>query len=172
MWGSTAPIPIHMVQKHTPNIIQLYTDGSSRGNPGRGGYAAILSYQGHEKKLSGAFRKTTNNRMELLAVIKGLEAITKPAQQVTVYADSKYVVNPITQGWLTSWEKKGFVKKKNIDLWQRFLQVYRHHRVRMVWVRGHAGHPYNERCDQLATQAVLNGPWAIDKGYESLSTPT
>lgn len=149
-------------------MIKLYTDGSSRGNPGPGGYGAILTYQGHEKMLSGAFRTTTNNRMELLAVIKGLEAITKDAQEVMVYADSKYVVNAVMQGWLNAWERQGFKKKKNIDLWKRFLKVYRRHNVKIKWVQGHAGHVYNERCDQLATQAALNGPWEIDEGYEAL----
>ena len=146
-------------------MITLYTDGSSRGNPGPGGYGAILIYQGHEKELSGGYRLTTNNRMELLAVIKGLEALKKPNQEVMVYADSQYVVNAVAKGWLVSWEKKGFEKKKNVDLWQRFLRLYRVHRVQMVWVEGHAGHVYNERCDVLATQAALRGPWEEDKGY-------
>jgi ribonuclease HI len=149
-------------------MITLYTDGSARGNPGPGGYGTILAYNGHEKELSGGFRITTNNRMELLAVIKGLEALKKPNQEVLVYADSKYVVNAVMQGWLANWEKKDFYKKKNVDLWKRFLTVYRQHKVKLTWVRGHAGHLYNERCDQLATQAALKGPWGIDKGYESL----
>ncbi len=149
-------------------MITLYTDGSSRGNPGPGGYGAILVYQGHEKELSGGYRLTTNNRMELLAVIKGLEAIKKPNQQVMVYADSQYVVNAVSKGWLVSWEQKGFQKKKNVDLWQRFLRVYRTHRVQMAWVQGHAGHVYNERCDVLATQAALRGPWQVDEGYVAI----
>ena len=148
-------------------MITLYTDGSARGNPGPGGYGAILTYKKHEKELSGAFRTTTNNRMELLAVIKGLEAITHKNQEINVYADSQYVVKAVMQGWLHKWEKKGFHKKKNADLWQRFLTVYREHNVKFTWVKGHAGHPYNERCDQLATQAALKGPWAVDEGYEA-----
>ena len=151
-------------------MITLYTDGSARGNPGPGGYGAILTYQGHEKELSGGFRTTTNNRMELLAVIKGLEAITKQNQEVRVYADSQYVVKAVMQGWLYNWEKKGFQKKKNADLWQRFLAVYRQHHVTLTWVKGHAGHLYNERCDKLATQAALEGPWAVDEGYEAVAT--
>lgn len=149
-------------------MITLYTDGSSRGNPGPGGYGAILHYQGHEKELAGAFRLTTNNRMELLAVIKGLEALRREGQTVSVYADSKYVVNAVREGWVLKWERKGFQGKKNTDLWKRFLQVYRRHKVTLSWVQGHAGHLYNERCDHLATKAALQGPWEIDRGYEVL----
>lgn len=152
-------------------MIMLYTDGSARGNPGPGGYGAILIYQKHEKELSGAFRCTTNNRMELLAVIEGLEAIKKPGQQVRIYADSQYVVNAISKGWLFNWEKEGFKKKKNVDLWQRFLKVYRQHQVTCSWIEGHSGHHYNERCDRIATQAALNGPWKKDSAYESLFRP-
>lgn len=149
-------------------IVKIYTDGSSRGNPGKGGYGVILTYNEHRKELSEAFRMTTNNRMELLAVIKGLEALKRPTQDVLVYSDSKYVVNAVTKGWVFAWEKKGFDKKKNKDLWARFLVLYRLHKVKMVWVKGHAGHQYNERCDELATRCALKGPWAVDSMYESL----
>ena len=148
--------------------IKIYTDGSSLGNPGHGGYAAILTYQGHERELTAGFRVTTNNRMELLAVIKGLEAIKKPRQEVIIYSDSKYVVNAVMQRWVMGWEKKGFEKKKNADLWKRFLTVYRHHNVKMAWIEAHAGHHYNERCDQLAKKAASQGPWQVDVAYEDL----
>ncbi|MBO7278768.1 MAG: ribonuclease HI [Bacteroidales bacterium] len=134
--------------------IELYTDGSSRGNPGPGGYGVVLRSGKHYKELSGGEPLTTNNRMELMAVIVGLEALLKPNSEVTVYSDSSYVVNAVSKGWLFDWERKQFDKKANPDLWQRFLQVYRRHRVRFVWIKGHAGHPENERCDQLAVEAA------------------
>ena len=134
--------------------IELYTDGSSRGNPGPGGYGVVLRSGKHYKELSGGEPRTTNNRMELMAVIVGLEALLKPNSEVTVYSDSSYVVNAVSKGWLFDWERKQFDKKANPDLWQRFLQVYRRHRVRFVWIKGHAGHPENERCDQLAVEAA------------------
>ena len=149
-------------------MITLYTDGAARGNPGPGGYGAILRYGSYEKELSGAYRMTTNNRMELLAVIKGLEALKKPNQVVTVYSDSIYVVKAVMAGWLIQWERKNFHQKKNKDLWMLFLKVYRQHKVKLSWIEGHAGHLYNERCDKLATQAALQGPWARDEGYEIL----
>ena len=134
--------------------IELYTDGSSRGNPGPGGYGVVLRSGKHYKELSGGEPLTTNNRMELMAVIVGLESLLKPNSEVTVYSDSSYVVNAVSKGWLFDWERKQFDKKANPDLWQRFLQVYRRHRVRFVWIKGHAGHPENERCDQLAVEAA------------------
>ncbi|SFC08697.1 ribonuclease HI [Parapedobacter composti] len=149
-------------------MIELYTDGASSGNPGPGGYGVILRSGPHYKELSEGFRKTTNNRMELLAVIKGLEAIKKPGQEVIVYSDSKYVIDAVEKGWLHGWVKKGFAGKKNPDLWMRFLQVYRIHKVRFVWVKGHAGHPENERCDRLAVQASQNAAaWKADVAFES-----
>lgn len=152
-------------------MIEIYTDGSARGNPGNGGYATILTYKGHEKILSEGFRHTTNNRMELLAVIRGLEEIKKNGEDVHIYADSKYVIDAVQKKWVMAWEKKSFKNKKNIDLWQRFLKVFRRHHVKMTWVEGHAGHTYNERCDQLATQAALKGPWKVDHAYEQVMTP-
>jgi len=133
--------------------IFLYTDGASSGNPGPGGYGAILRCGAYEKELSGGFSLTTNNRMELLAVIKGLEAIKWKGAEVHVYSDSSYVVKSVNEGWLFNWEKKGFAKAKNPDLWMRFLVLYRVHRVKFHWIKGHAGHPENERCDRLAVAA-------------------
>lgn len=149
-------------------MIELYTDGASSGNPGPGGYGVILRSGPHYKEISQGFRKTTNNRMELLAVITGLEALRKPGQDVVVYSDSKYVIDAVEKGWVHGWMRKGFAGKKNKDLWMRFLQIYKLHRVRFVWVKGHAGHPENERCDQLAVQASLNSTnWQIDGVFEN-----
>ena len=148
--------------------VELYTDGSSRGNPGPGGYGAILKFGKHEKEFAEGFRLTTNNRMELLAVIVGLEALTKDGIAVTVYSDSKYVVEAIEKKWVFGWEKKNFKDKKNPDLWKRFLQIFRKHQVRFVWIKGHNNHPYNERCDVLATNAADGKGLAADKGYEAI----
>ncbi|MCU0451692.1 MAG: ribonuclease HI [Bernardetiaceae bacterium] len=147
----------------------MFTDGSSRGNPGPGGYGVVLLSPAHQvrKELSGGFRTTTNNRMELLAVIVGLEALKQPGSPVLVYSDSRYVVDAVEKGWLTSWEKKGFKDKKNPDLWRRFLTVYRKHQVSFKWVRGHAGNPENERCDQLATTAADQSNLPPDEGFEA-----
>lgn len=146
--------------------VEIYTDGSARGNPGPGGYGAILKWGSAEKELSGGFRKTTNNRMELLAVIVALEALTRHGLEVHVYSDSKYVVEAVKQGWVFNWQKKGFKGKKNPDLWQRFLKVYSRHTVKFHWVKGHNNHHYNERCDILATTAADGLHLHIDKGYE------
>lgn len=148
-------------------MIELFTDGASRGNPGPGGFGTILRWKQHEKEITAGFRKTTNNRMELLAVIAGLEAITKPGIPVTVYSDSKYVVDAVEKGWVFGWQKKGFSGKANGDLWARFLRVYSKHKVKFVWIRGHAGHPENERCDELAVQSALSPNLLIDEGFES-----
>jgi ribonuclease HI len=133
--------------------ISLFTDGAASGNPGPGGYGVILRCGKYEKEMSGGFALTTNNRMELLAVITGLEAIKWEHADVTVYTDSAYVVNAVNNGWLFQWETKQFAKKKNPDLWKRFLIIYRKHAVKFIWIRGHAGHPENERCDRLAVAA-------------------
>lgn len=146
--------------QHRPPIY-LYTDGASSGNPGPGGYGVVLKCAGVEKEMSGGFCLTTNNRMELLAVIKGLEAIKWTNAEVHVYSDSSYVVNAVNQGWLENWQRKGFSRVKNTDLWIRFLQVYKSHRVAFHWIRGHAGHPENERCDRLAVAA---GAGAVAQG--------
>ena len=150
-------------------IVELYTDGSARDNPGRGGYGAILKYGSKEKELSQGFRKTTNNRMELLAVIVGLETLTREQVEVVVYSDSKYVVEAVNQKWVFGWQKKGFKNKKNPDLWIRFLKVYAKHKVKFKWIKGHNDHPYNERCDVLATEAADGGNLLIDEVYEKES---
>ena len=134
-------------------VIYLYTDGAASGNPGPGGFGVVLKCAGLTREISGGFRLTTNNRMELLAVIVGLEAIRWDNAEVEVWSDSSYVVKAVTEGWLLNWERKGFVKVKNPDLWVRFLKVYRRHRVTFHWPKGHAGHPENERCDALAVNA-------------------
>jgi ribonuclease HI len=142
----------------------MYTDGAAKGNPGPGGYGIVLLAGNHRKELSRGFRETTNNRMELMAVIEGLKALKKENLEVTIYSDSKYVVDAVTKGWLWNWVKKGFKGKKNPDLWQAFIPLYNKQDVRFKWVKGHAGIPENERCDQLAVEASDN-PSAVDKGY-------
>ncbi len=149
--------------------IQLYTDGACSGNPGPGGFAAILRCGSYEKVFSAGYATTTNNRMELLAVITGLEAIRWTQADVTVWSDSSYVVDAVEKGWVFSWEQKKFAKKANADLWQRFLAVYRRHDVKFVWVRGHNGHPENERCDRLAVAASQGKELLADAGYTSAS---
>src|SRR6478736_4311653 len=124
--------------------IIIYTDGSSRGNPGPGGYGVVLKYKEHRKELSEGFRKTTNNRMELLAVIAGLESLKQEGQHVKIFSDSKYVVDAVEKGWLWGWEKKNFKDKKNPDLWKRFIKIYRKHKVKFEWLKGHAGDIENE----------------------------
>jgi ribonuclease HI len=149
----------------TVPVIEVYTDGSARGNPGPGGWAALLRSGEHYKELSGGFACTTNNRMELLAVIEALEAVKIPGSSITVWSDSSYVCNAINKGWLLQWESKSFAKKKNVDLWRRFLKVYRRHNVKFVWVKGHNGHPQNERCDKLAVEASFKKDLPADQGY-------
>ncbi|MGB1248312.1 MAG: ribonuclease HI [Chitinophagales bacterium] len=147
--------------------IKLYTDGAAKGNPGNGGYGIVLESGKHYKELSQGFRHTTNNRMELLAVIVGLETLKRPQMQVLVVSDSKYVVDAVEKGWVFGWEKKKFAKKKNPDLWKRFLQIYRKHNVKFRWIKGHAGHQQNERCDTLAVQAAEQKDLLIDTWYET-----
>jgi ribonuclease HI len=149
-------------------MIIMYTDGSARGNPGPGGYGTVLLSPAHRlrREFSAGFRKTTNNRMELLAVIIGLEALKLPDSQVTIYSDSQYVIHAVEKNWVFGWEKKGFKDKKNPDLWQRFLIIYRQHQVKFEWVKGHAGNPENERCDFLATSAADRPNLPVDTGYE------
>ena len=146
-------------------MIQIYTDGSSRGNPGPGGYGVVLKYGAHRKELSEGFKCTTNNRMELMAVIVGLAAVKKPGMPITVYSDSKYVIDSINKKWVFGWEKKGFTGKKNPDLWKQFLQVFKGKNVTFQWVKGHAGIPENERCDQLAVDAAMGGGLRDDPGF-------
>ena len=147
------------------NQITIYTDGAAKGNPGNGGDGIVLISGNYKKELSGGFQKTTNNRMELLAVIVGLEALKYSGCLVTVYSDSQYVVNAIEKGWVFSWERAQFKKKKNPDLWVRFLKIYRQHSVKFVWVKGHAGNLFNERCDQLAVLASEQANLAEDTYY-------
>ena len=160
-----------MEQNSTRPRIFLYTDGASSGNPGPGGYGVVLKCAGREKEMSGGFIRTTNNRMELLAVKKGLEAIKWQNAEGEVFSDSSYVVKAVNEGWLRNWERKGWKKVRNIDLWMRFLDVYRRHRVVFHWLKGHAGHPENERCDSLAVAAGAGAVAAgkvlpVDEGYE------
>ena len=146
--------------------VTIYTDGAAQGNPGRGGFGAVLIAGPHRKEISEGFRLTTNNRMELLSVIVALEALKNEGSNVTVYSDSKYVVDAVEKRWVFGWETKGFKKKKNVDLWQRFLKIYPKHNVSFKWVKGHAGIPENERCDQLAVEAAEGGNLKVDKEYE------
>lgn len=149
-------------------LLTIYTDGASRGNPGPGGFGAVLIWGTKEKEISEGYRLTTNNRMELLAVIKALEALKKDHQQIVIFSDSKYVVEAVEKGWVFGWQKKGFAGKKNPDLWMRFLKLYQKHEIRFQWVKGHADNPYNNRCDQLATTAADSKNLLIDTVYEEL----
>ena len=148
--------------------IHLYTDGAAKGNPGNGGYGVVLEQvgTGYRKEFYEGFRLTTNNRMELLAVIVGLEKLKQPGMSVLVVSDSKYVVDAVEKGWVMGWEKKGFQGKKNPDLWRRFLKVYRQHKVDFQWVKGHNNHPQNERCDQLAVMSSMQTNLSVDINYE------
>lgn len=151
-------------------MITIFTDGAAKGNPGPGGYGTILRFGDKEKELAEGFRMTTNNRMELLAVIKGLEAIKKPGWKVKVVSDSKYVVDAVSKGWLKSWVTKDFKGKKNRDLWERYLRAAGPHQVSFQWIKGHSGHPENERCDQLAVQAAEGANLKVDQVFEDGST--
>lgn len=149
-------------------MITIYTDGSSRGNPGPGGYGTILMYGNHRKELSQGFKHTTNNRMELMAVIAGLKIITKKEIPITIYSDSQYVVNAIEKGWLNTWMKTNFKGgKKNSDLWKEYHELSKNFRIKFIWVKGHADNPYNNRCDVLATTAADGRNLIIDEGYEN-----
>ena len=143
----------------------MYTDGAARGNPGPGGYGVVLISGKYRKELSEGFRHTTNNRMELLAVIVGLETLRIKGSRVTIYSDSKYVVDAVEKKWIFGWEKKRFRKVKNPDLWIRFLKIFRQHDVKMIWVKGHANNPENERCDELAVEASKQVNLKEDSGY-------
>ena len=147
--------------------ITIYTDGSSRGNPGPGGYGAILMYGEKRKELSAGYRKTTNNRMELMGVITALEALKKTGLSITIYTDSQYIVKALNEGWLNKWLATNFAKgKKNKDLWVRFYNLYKQHHIKLVWVKGHADNPFNNRCDVLATTAADGKNLLVDEGYE------
>jgi ribonuclease HI len=148
--------------------VHIYTDGAAKGNPGKGGYGVVMELVGtpHKKEFYEGFRLTTNNRMELLAVIVGLEQLKKANMKVLVVSDSKYVVDSVVKKWVLGWEKKGFVDRKNSDLWKRFLKIYRKHQVDFKWIKGHNNHPQNERCDELAVMASLQKNVSIDSFYE------
>lgn len=147
-------------------MIQIFTDGAASGNPGPGGYGVILKSGKHYKELSEGFRMTTNNRMELMAVCAGLEAIKTLNQEVMIFSDSKYVIDSVEKKWVFGWVKKAFAGKKNKDLWLRFLQSYKLHQVKFTWVKGHAGHLENERCDELAVMASKSKDQKVDSVFE------
>lgn len=148
--------------------VHIYTDGAAKGNPGNGGYGVVMEWVGkpYKKEFYEGFRLTTNNRMELLAVIVGLEKLKVQGTKVLVISDSKYVVDSVEKKWVFGWEKKGFLGKKNPDLWMRFLKIYRRHQVDFKWIKGHNNHPQNERCDELAVMASLGDELSIDAYYE------
>lgn len=147
-------------------VVTIYTDGAARGNPGPGGYGAVLMSGQHRKELSGGFNHTTNNRMELLAVIVALEALIIEGSKVTIYTDSRYVADAVTKGWVFNWVSKRFKGKKNPDLWLRFLEVYKKHKVKFIWIKGHNDNPHNERCDKLAVAASQLPGLPEDSGYD------
>jgi ribonuclease HI len=147
--------------------IRIYTDGSAKGNPGPGGYGIVLKYKDQVKEISQGFRMTTNNRMELMALIVALESLKTNSIPVEVYSDSKYVIDAIDKGWVFGWKSKGFKGKKNADLWLRYLTLHPKFKLTFHWVKGHAGHPENERCDVLAVTAAENPPHLIDTVFET-----
>lgn len=146
--------------------VTVYTDGAARGNPGPGGYGIILVSGNHRKEVARGFRLTTNNRMELMAVIEALKMLKYPGTIVNIYSDSRYVVDAVEKGWVFEWEKKNFAKKKNSDLWKQFLELFRRHQVKFHWLKGHNDHPENTRCDQLAVQAASSPFLEEDTGYQ------
>lgn len=148
-----------------PGEIVIYTDGAARGNPGPGGLGVVMLYGKHRRELSEGFRLTTNNRMELLAVIRGLESLKREDLIVKIYTDSRYVSDAVNKGWVFSWEAKRFKNKKNVDLWQQLLPLYRKYKVQFIWVKGHASIPENERCDRLAVEASHGASLQKDVGY-------
>ncbi|MEY2596486.1 MAG: hypothetical protein RL634_765 [Bacteroidota bacterium] len=146
--------------------LTIYTDGAARGNPGRGGYGAILMWKNESKEISAGFSHTTNNRMELLSVIAALESLNRDGLDIEIYSDSKYVVQAVNEGWLENWMKTDFKGgKKNKDLWKRFYLIYKKHQIKFIWVKGHASNPYNQRCDELATAAADGNNLQEDVGY-------
>jgi ribonuclease HI len=154
-----------------PQIV-IYTDGSALGNPGPGGYGIVLQFKNQYKEVSQGYRLTTNNRMELLAIIVALEMLKVADRDVIIYSDSKYVIDSVTKGWVFGWVKKGFAGKKNADLWKRFLQIYPKNKVKFQWVKGHANNPGNERCDALAVAAAnKKSTHLVDEGYELENKP-
>ena len=154
-------------------IIEIYTDGSSLGNPGPGGYGIVMKYKGKGKKISQGYQLTTNNRMELMAVVEALRSLNDTAldKEIHIYSDSKYVIDAVEKKWVFGWVKKGFLNKKNEDLWKRFLNEYAKYKVYFHWVKGHSGHTENEICDKLAKQAAEGENLKIDHGYIKSNTP-
>jgi ribonuclease HI len=148
------------------SVVEIFTDGACSGNPGPGGLGIVMKFQDLRKELSYGFRKTTNNRMELIAIIVALESLKKEGLNVVVYSDSKYVVDSINLGWVYGWVKKGFKDKANPDLWKRFLEINQKHKVKYIWVKGHASNAENNRCDELAVAASKSKQLLIDEGYE------
>lgn len=158
-----------MPEKYPPII--MYTDGAASGNPGPGGLGVVLKVGRHRKEISEGYKLTTNNRMELLAVIRGLEAIKWKNARVKIFTDSKYISEAVNKGWVFDWEKKSFKKRKNPDLWKKFLNLYRKHTVEINWIKGHAEIPENERCDRLAVDAGKRNDLLEDKGYKDNNDP-
>ena len=150
--------------------IEIYTDGSAKGNPGNGGYGIVLRFKGKEKEISQGYRMTTNNRMELLAIIVALESLKSTKYPVHIYSDSKYVIDAITKKWVFGWVKKNFKGKKNEDLWKRYLQLHPKFDMQFHWVKGHNGHPENERCDELAVNAADGNNLLVDDFFEALQS--
>ncbi|QYA24798.1 ribonuclease HI [Gramella sp. MT6] len=153
---------------HTPEV-HIYTDGAARGNPGPGGFGIVMEWVGkpYKKEFAQGFKLTTNNRMELMAVIVAISKLKNPGTQATVFTDSKYVADAVNKGWVFGWEKKNFVNRKNSDLWKAFLKVYRRHKVKFQWIKGHNDHPQNERCDALAVIASKGKNLLEDTGYKA-----
>lgn len=145
--------------------ILIYTDGAASGNPGPGGYGVVMKYGAHRKEMSQGYKLTTNNRMELLAAIVALEQLKKKGSEVTIFTDSRYVSDAVTRGWVFDWQRKGFKKKKNPDLWKRFLKAYEQHRVKIRWIKGHADNEENELCDRMAVEASRGSNLLDDEGY-------
>ncbi|MEC8537637.1 MAG: ribonuclease HI [Bacteroidota bacterium] len=147
--------------------IEIYTDGSAKGNPGKGGYGIVIKNKDNYLEISNGYRLTTNNRMELLAVIVALEKLENTNEDIIITSDSKYVIDAVTKGWVFNWQRKGFKKKKNSDLWKRFLKVHHKYKIKFVWVPGHSGHIENERCDELAVDASTHEELEVDVYFEN-----
>jgi ribonuclease HI len=156
-----------MERMSTVDVLDIYTDGSARGNPGKGGYGIVMIWKGKRKEISAGYRYTTNNRMELLAVIVALESLNRHGLQIRITTDSKYVVDAVEKKWVFNWVRTRFKGKKNQDLWMRFLDVYKLHDIRFYWVKGHAHHAENNRCDELATAAADGTHLLTDTWYEN-----
>lgn len=150
--------------------VNIYTDGAARGNPGPGGYGVVMEAGRHRREFKQGYRRTTNNRMELLAIIVALEQLKQEGHEVHVYSDSKYVVDSVEKGWVFNWQRKAFKDKKNVDLWQRYLPLHKRHRPRLHWIKGHNDHPQNERCDTLAVEASYQDQLLKDEAYEALGS--